>query len=232
MFRSAKTMFFILGGLLIGITLFTGFLFVDPVGRTRAFWYTISGIMLSEVFMTLSVMDLGGNHGDRALPYRFCNGLIGILYFVFTMVMLIVFCCDAAAETILIMQIIGLFAALVFYVLFGLAAKATSDDASRFQAERISKKRFNVELQSLKIDMAPLFQTDPRLNRQFLLLADLARFAPESIEGTEPIDREIFDGIAKLREAVEGEAPEKAEAAADHLISLFQKRQILVRESR
>ena len=33
--------------------------------------------------------------------------------------------------------------------------------------------------------------------------------AIESIEGTESIDQEIFDGIAKLLDAVEGKEPEK-----------------------
>ena len=232
MFKSARIMFFVLGGLLVGITLFIGLLSVDSASRTAAFWYTMAGIMLSEVLLALSVMDLGGNHSDRALPYRIGNGVISILYFCFTLTMLIVYCCDANEKTILVLQIVGLFAALIFYVLLGLATRATSEQAAKFQAERVNKKRFKVEIEFTKTDLQPLFSSNKNLEKQFSKLSDLARFAPESLEGVEQLDQEILDGIVKLQNAAEAKAEPDIEAAIDKLILLFQKRQILAKELR
>lgn len=232
MFKSARIIFLVLGALLIGITLFVGFVFVDPVNRTAAFWYTISGIMLSEVFLALSAMDLGGNQGDRALPYRFGNGLIGVLYFVFALLMIIPFACGVQANTILLLQIIGLFAAVVVYALLGLAARAISGQAAEFRAERVNKKKFKVEIEFVRIELQPMFASNGELGKQFAKLSDLARFAPESLAGMEDLDQEIFDWIVKLQNAGETKAETEVAAAVDKLVQLFQKRQILARELR
>ena len=232
MFKSARITFLVLGALLIGITLFIGFLFVDPANRTNAFWYTISGIMLSEAFLALTAMDLGGNHGDRALPFRFANGLVGIFYFVFALLMLIAFACDVEARTILVLEILGLFAALIVYFLLGLATRATSDQAAQFRAERVNKKRFKVEIEFIRTDVQPLLASNETLAKKFSKLSDLARFAPESLAGVEDLDQEIFDWIVKLQNAGEAKTETEIEAAVDKLVLLFQKRQILTKELR
>ena len=232
MFKSPRAMFFVLGGLLVGITLFIAFLFVDPANRTNSFWYTISGIMLSEVMLSLSVMDLGGNHGDRAMPFRFCNGLVSILYFCFTLIMLVVYWYDADEKTIRVLQIVGLFVALTLYVLLGLAARSVSDQAAKFQAERVNKKRFKIEIEFLKTELLPFFSSNKNLEKQFMKLADLARFAPESLAGVEQLDQEIFDGIATLQNAAGTKNEIDIDKSISNLILLFQKRQILAKELR
>ena len=232
MFKSARAMFLILGCLLVGVTLFTSFLFVDPVNRTHAFWYTISGILLSEVLLSLTVMDLGGNHKDHAFIYRFSSGIVSISYFVFTLIMLLAYWGDASAKTILLLEIIGLFIAIIAQVVVGLATRSVSEQSAKFKAERLNKRRFKIEIQSIKMDIAPFFNDNEKLKKQFSKLSDLARFAPESLDGLEDFDQEIFEGISRLEEVIEVKKEEEIETAVSKLISLFQKRQILAKESR
>lgn len=232
MFRSPKIMFSLLGGLLAGITFFIGFLMVEPANRTSTFWYMISGFILSEVMLTLSVMEIGGNHTERSALYRVGNCLISIFYFLFSFIVLGVYLCDGSVKTIRIMQVLGLFIALTAHVLFGLACHAITEQTTRFKAERENKKKFKIELECVKSDLLPFLVTSKNINKQFLQLLDLAKFAPESVAGVEPLDQQIFDGISKLQSAVGVKDEKEIEITVCELISFFQKRQILAKDSR
>ena len=224
MLKSSKVVFFALGALLIAITLMIGIILVDPANRVSTFWFTMIGIMLSEFLLALSVMDLCQNHGDKGILFRLSSGMVSVLYFLFTLAMLVVYSQGAGEKTILIMQILGLFSALVLHVLLGLAGHSVAQQTGDFEAQQANKKRFRAEIDCLKPDLAPLFSSNKALEKKFLTLSDLARFAPDGLDGLEDRDQEIFDGIAALQKTAEAKKEAEIESSIDKLIVLFQKR--------
>lgn len=232
MFKSSKAMFFMLGALLIGITLFIGVMVVEAASRGHEFWYTMAGIMLSEVLLSLSVMDLCEHHGDKGILFRLSSGMVSVMYFLFTLAMVVVYCHDAGERTILILQILGLFAALILHVLLNLAGHSTAKQAEETQARQANKKKFKTEIECLKMDLEPFFSSSKTLEKKFLNLSDLARFAPDGLEGLENVDQNIFDGISALQKTAEAKNAAEIEASVDKLIVLFQKRQVLAKGAR
>lgn len=233
MFKSPRVILLIPGALCIGITLFAGMLLVQPESRTSPYWYTMGALMTAEAMMFLTFMDIGGNHRDRAMPYRIGNVLISIFYLLFTFVMLIPYTAGASTDAIRLLQVAGLFIALVLHILFGLAHRATASQARQAATERASITNFKVEIESFRVEYAKLLQT-PELQKEMLELSEAIRFAPESIAGSEAADSRIETAIDRLKKCaqVEETDPQELSGVIRELLTLFRKRQILIRELR
>ena len=234
MFKSPRIILLLPGALCIGITLFAGMLLVKFELRTSPYWYTIGALMMAEAMLFLTLMDIGGNHRDRAMPHRIGNVLVSVFYLFFTLIMLIPYMAGASADAIRLLQVIGLFAALTLHILFGLAHRAVDAQARQFAAERADIVNFRIEVESFRVEYAELLRKTPELHKEMQELSDAVRFAPESVAGAEAVDFRIAAAFERLKKSAQGENVDSTELADGirELLTLFRKRQILIRELR
>ncbi len=232
MFSSPTVLLPVLTVLLCGISLAIAFFSVESAARGYEFWYVMLGILLAEVSLGFSFMDIGGNHGDRAYLYRLGNVMTGIVYMAFSLLMLIPYAMDASATLLLSLELLGLFAALVLHVCFGWANHATAAQDRLDRGSFLVRKKSKLDLQALYSDHEEFFTDNRELGKSCRELLDTAACASDSVSGSEEVDAELQSNIMMLRGSVEAADAEATAKQIRRLLAIYNKRQALIRELR
>ena len=194
-----RSYFLLTGFLLLLVTASLFFTLTEPVQRTKTLWWVMSGVFLSEVLLTLSWGDAAGRHDDYSYWYRVLVIIISFCYFAFSLIMFIPFVLDASTKAVFCSEIIGLFVAILSYIMSIIAIKSSRNKAEIFYELSSCKKRWYSQLSPLRSDISALYYSG--LNEKFDDLLDEIRYAPEG-RGYHQYDEEISSQISLLQKEI------------------------------
>ena len=195
MFKYTRAAIFIIGILLIAVTLCGFLFFTDRSQQNIQFWVSLAGILLSESGLIFVTADLGGNHRDRGYLYRVLNPLAAICYIIFSWVMLIPMSAGISIKGLCFIEVIGLFIFLCSLFLINMGAATVVNNS----IQNGRKKAWFADLHPMNDSIKLLCYNN--VDREFRTLLDAIRYAPESVE-SEKIDSEIETLITDLKNAV------------------------------
>ncbi len=226
-----KLMFPFAALLLIILTLAVGMMMIEGVERDFAFWITLAPILLAEGMMGLSAAGIGGEEEDCLPLFRAGSGMAAVSYLGFTLIMLIPYSHGCDSETLLIVQSAGLLFWLLLQVLLWLADREGGAEPA-FAATGYNKTGFSLESAALLSDLKTRCPEQTELIRESGRLAEAARFAAESVKGSEQIDEMICTGLWKLRASDEVRPQDEMRQEMQKLQDLFRRREEIIRKLR
>jgi len=226
-----KLMFPIAALLLAALTLVAGLMMSEAGERDFAFWITLVPILLAECMLGLSAAGIGGEQSGCFPLFRAGSGMAAVSYLGFTLIMLIPYSHGCYSETLLVVQSAGLVFWVVLQVLFWLAER-DGGDGPAFAATGCNKTGFSLESATLLSDLKNRCPEQSALIRECGRLAEAARFAAESVKGTEQIDEMICMGFWRLRSAGLQLPPAQMLEDMHKLQELFQRREEVIRRLR
>ncbi len=217
--------------LMVSLTLLTGLLMIEGGERDFAFWITLAPILLAEGMLGLSAAGIGGEE-ENCLPlFRAGSGMAAVSYLGFTLIMLIPYSHGCASDTLLIVQSAGLLFWLVLQVLLWLADREGGTEPA-FAATGYNKTGFSLESAALLSDLKTRCPEQTELIRESGRLAEAARFAAESVKGSEQIDEVICTGLWKLRASGDARPHDELRQEMQKLQDLFRRREEIIRNLR
>ena len=227
-----KLMFPVAAVLLAVLTLTVGLMLLEEEERDFAFWITLVPILLAEGMLGLSAAAIGGEQEDCCPLFRAGSGMAAMSYLGFTLIMLIPYSHGCCSETLLIVQSAGLLFWLILQVLIWLADRGGGSEPA-FTATGCNKTGFTLEAAALLSDLKSRYPEQAELIRESGRLAEAARFAAESVKGSEQIDETICTGLWKLRSSEEAHlSQELMQQEMQKLQDIFRRREEIIRKLR
>lgn len=195
MFGKSKIMIALCTLLAAGVT-YVVFSYCYP--RSAAFFYTLGGLLLSEVLAGFVCMELCKTD-RKAMPFIVANGFIGVIYFLFALVMIIPFAEGVSADVLRLWHLAGLLSAVIFHILLGLGHRSSMSLEKAQEKSMSCKKEFNLALERFKSDHGQWLAADPVLAKKLLSLFESIRFSSESTPAAAECDQEIFESFQQLQ---------------------------------
>jgi len=217
--------------LLVILTLAVGLMMIEGEERDFAFWITLAPILLAEGMMGLSAAGIGGEQEDCLPLFRAGSGMAAVSYLGFTLIMLIPYSHGCDFDTLLIVQSAGLLFWLMLQMLLWLADRGGANEPA-FVATGYNKTGFSLESAALLSDLKTRCPEQTELIRESGRLAEAARFAAESVKGSEQIDEMICTGLWKLRASGGIRPQDEVRQEMQKLQDLFRRREEIIRNLR
>lgn len=121
MFNNTRTMLGICGFLILSVTICGIFFFTEESQRSLRFWIVVGGIIFSEISFILSLVDIGGNHGDKGYFYRIINPFFAILYMICSLLILPISSLEISDKGLLFIEIVTLLIFVIATILNNMA---------------------------------------------------------------------------------------------------------------
>lgn len=217
--------------LLVILTLTVGLILIEGEERDFAFWITLAPILLAEGMLGLSAAGIGGEQEDCLPLFRAGSGMAAVSYLGFTLIMLIPYAQGCYSETLLVIQSAGLLFWLALQVLIWLADRDDGNEPA-FIATGCNKTGFALESAALLSDLKTRCSEQTELIRESGRLAEAARFAAESVKGSEQIDKMICTGLGKLRISGDARPQDEMRQEMQKLQELLRNREEIIRNLR
>lgn len=156
---------------------------------------------------------------DSMLPYSLAVGWIGIIYLIFTLVMIFPAALGMQLKYFILMHAAGLTFAGIAYCIFILGEHNIREQEQNDAVTMHSKQDFYLQMQQIANDIPDVFPDDLPLKKAGEKLAEDLRFCSYSRPGLEKADQELEKNLLDLQDAVS--SADKAECG--HLLKRLQK---------
>jgi hypothetical protein len=218
--------------LAVAATFGSGILLVEEKSRDAALWASLSVIAFAEALLGLSLANIISAKPGRGEPFRFGVFTILFLYFIFTVAMAVITPHVEARQYIWFTHVAAGVCVAGMLLFSGMAERHKNVTDGEFASARLSK----IEFQAALAEIADLARnrniTNAAFYRRLARLADMARYAAESVAGTEPADAGVRQTLAMLKEKIEANETTAFESDARNIEQALAKRETLIKNLR
>lgn len=179
------------------------------------YWYSIGSIMFGELQIGI-VMMAALKSDDKSMLFFSGNLFVAIGYFIFSL--LGIFLANSSESVLLTVHILVLVITLILHTVFALFSASAKQNMESQNVAMQSKKDFILKLEQFKLRNHKMLSEDSSLEQKISSLLDDARFAPESVAGSEDVDAQL---IARIDALFAAKNAEEVCLRADELKSEF-----------
>lgn len=217
----------------VAVTIAIGIAFADSETLKHIrFWSVVGPLALSEILLTVSFCGMFGKTGNKSFPVRIAGSVIPWAYFGFTLIMTLIYSSKLSDGVIMAVQAVALLISFGYIISVEMAADTIQAHAVESASAEAARVSYRASVAGLLETLRGRFAGDKDMNKLFEQLSEAARYACDSVPGSEKIESELEDKLMNLEQSAESADAETIKSAILQILSAFRKRESIVKALR
>ena len=201
--RQNQVRILVLGLAAMAVTLCVGFLLKSDETTTSRFWMICAPVLVGEALVAATAFK-AVEEGREKMSRRAALSVVPVAYLVFTLVLAAASGIIESDVLIVVLQAVGLLAALFLVTTSTMAAEASERDEQATKQSLAARSSWRLDLEDAVAAASNAFPGNADIAKALAAAAEKARFSPETLAGREDLDEPVHAAVQTLCKAAGG----------------------------